>query len=254
MCGGAGDDTGTLLVRRGYVKGPNFDIIAGFDLKKESTVKELLRYLAVAKPVVLIISTPCTGMKGFSALNRSLNPAAWRRSRKLSVPLAKLAALVALRQMSEGRHFIAEHPQGSDMWSLPEWLSLESRFPVHKVDVDQCMLGLRGPRTKALIKKPTTFWASDARLLARLHGLRCDGRHVHADLAATTPGKPHEKAKNAARWPLTLCRRIAAGCEEVIREHHRRQKDAAKEANERKPGRESAAAVEDGGGPAGAQD
>ena len=173
ICGGAGD-TGTLLVRRGYVKGPNFDIVVGYDLSKESMVRGLLRYVAAAKPVVLIISTPCTGMKGFSALNRSLNPAAWRRSRKVSVPLAKLAALVALRQMSEGRHFIAEHPQGSDMWSLPEWVQLDQRFPVHKVDVHQCMLGLRGPRTGHRIKKPTTFWASDARLIARLQGIRCD--------------------------------------------------------------------------------
>ena len=75
--------------------------------------------------MVLIISTPCTGMKGFSALNRSINPTAWRRSRKVSVPLAKLGGLVALIQMKEGRHFIAEHPQGSDMWPLPEWLRLE---------------------------------------------------------------------------------------------------------------------------------
>ena len=89
LCGGAGD-TGSLLIRRGYSKGPNFDIIAGFDLKKDSTVRGLLRYVAVAKPVVLIISTPCTGMKGFSALNRSINPVAWRRSRKVSVPLGKL--------------------------------------------------------------------------------------------------------------------------------------------------------------------
>ena len=57
LCGGAGD-TGSLLVRRGYKKGPNFDIIAGFKLKKESMVKALLRYVAVAKPVVFIISTP----------------------------------------------------------------------------------------------------------------------------------------------------------------------------------------------------
>ena len=137
-------------------------------LKKDSTVKELLRYVAVAKPVVLIISTPCAGAKGFSALNRSINPAAWRRSRKVSVSLAKLGALVALIQMKEGRRFSAEHPQGSDMWSLPDWLQLDKRFTVHKVDVHQCMLGLRGPRSQQLIKKPTTFWASEARLTARL--------------------------------------------------------------------------------------
>ena len=123
-----------------------------------------------------------------------------------------LGAPVAVFQMMEGRHFIAEHPQGSDMWSLPEWLEVDERFTVHKVDVHQCMLGLRGPRSKALIKKPTTFWASDARLVARLQGLRCDGRHVHTDLSATTPGKPHDKAKNAARGPVPLCRRIVADC------------------------------------------
>ena len=193
-------------------------------MSKESMVRGLIRYLSAANPVVVLISTPCTGMKGFSALNRSLNPAAWRRSRKVSVPLAKLAALVALRQMSEGRHFVAEHPQGSDLWSLTEWVQLDQRFTVHKVNVDQCMLGLRGPRTGHLIKKPTTFWASDSRLIARLRNHRCDGRHVHADLAATSPDKPHEKAKNAARWPLRLCHLLAAGCEEVIREHHRRRK------------------------------
>ena len=191
--------------------------------------------------MVLILSTPCTGMKGFSALNRSINPDAWRRSRMVSVPLAKLGGLVALIQMKEDRHFIAEHPQGSDMWSLPEWRQLDARFTVHKVDVHQCMLGLRGPRSKQPIKKPTTFWASDARLTARLSGFQCDGRHVHSDLAANTPGKPHDKAKNAARWPLPLCRRIAAGCEEVIREHHMWQKQCARSTSAKKQVRFNAA-------------
>ena len=90
--------------------------------------------------------------------------------------------------MKEGRHFIVEHVQGSHMWSLLEWLQLDKRFTVHKVDVHQCMLGLRGPRSKQTIKNPTTLWGSDARLTARLHGFRCDGLHVHADLAAVTPG------------------------------------------------------------------
>ena len=81
---------------------------------------------------------------------------------------------MALIQMKAGRHFIAEHPQGSDMWSLPEWLHLDGRFTVHKVTVHQCMLWLRGPSSKQPIKKPTTLWASDARLTARLQGSLCD--------------------------------------------------------------------------------
>ena len=106
LCGGAGD-TGSLLIRRGNVKGPNFDIVVGFNLLKESMCRAFLRYLARAKPTVLIISTPCTGMKGFSALNRAIDRSAWLRSRQTSVPLAKLGALAAYIQVREGRHFIA---------------------------------------------------------------------------------------------------------------------------------------------------
>ena len=69
LCGGAGG-TGTLLVRRGWRRGPNFDIIVGFDLTKPDTRKLFLRYLVVSKPKVLIISTPCTGMKGFSGIHK----------------------------------------------------------------------------------------------------------------------------------------------------------------------------------------
>ena len=50
--------------------------------------------------------------------------------------------------------------------------------------------------------------------------------------------EPHDKAKNAARWPLPLCQRIAAGCEEVIREHHRK-KTTAQVAGHRQPAAKS---------------
>ena len=44
ICGGAAD-TGSLLIRRGYVGGPNFDIIVGYDLKKDHMARGLLQYL-----------------------------------------------------------------------------------------------------------------------------------------------------------------------------------------------------------------
>ena len=118
LCGGAGG-TGILLVRRGYRGGPNFDIVCGVDLLKPCNKSYFLRYLNECKPTVLIISTPCTGMKGFSALNRVINNTAWRKSRRESVPLANLAGVAASAQMKAGRHFIAEHPQSSDLWQLP---------------------------------------------------------------------------------------------------------------------------------------
>ena len=74
LCGGAGG-TGTLLVRRGYKGGPNFDIVCGINLLKKAERNAFLHYLDECRPTILIISTPCTGMKGFSALNRVINHA-----------------------------------------------------------------------------------------------------------------------------------------------------------------------------------
>ena len=63
LCGGAGD-TAELLIKRGYSGGPNFDIICGIDLLKPQNKAYFLRYLEECKPRILLISTPCTGMKG----------------------------------------------------------------------------------------------------------------------------------------------------------------------------------------------
>ena len=72
LCGGAGG-TGALLVRRGYRAGPNFDIVCGIDLLKRCNKAQFLKYLDECRPMILIISTPCTGMKWFSAQNRAIN-------------------------------------------------------------------------------------------------------------------------------------------------------------------------------------
>ena len=111
-------------------------------------------------------------MKGFAALSRSINPEAHARSLRVSVPLAKLSGRVAKLQLDSGRHFVAGHPHGSDLWELQEWIKI-AQFPeVTKVRVDQCMAGLTGPRSGLLVKKPSEFWASDARLVRRLEPLR----------------------------------------------------------------------------------
>ena len=60
-------------------------------------------------------------MKGFRAPNGAIDHAAWVKSRRASVPLGKLAAIVALEQKKAGRDFLAEDPQGSDLWKLPQW-------------------------------------------------------------------------------------------------------------------------------------
>ena len=104
-----------------------------------------------------------------------------------------------------------------------------AQFPkVTKVYVEQCMAGLTGPRSGRLVKKPTEFWASDTRVVKRLEPLRCDKSHDHAQLDGRTPGIPCDKAKDVARWPRALCRRIADGCDQVLSEDFGRRKTGSR--------------------------
>ena len=101
-----------------------------------------------------------------------------------------------MMQMESGRHFIAERPQGSDMWSMPVWRRIAD-IGVARALVNQCMAGLLGPKSGLLIMKPTQSLASDEALVAYLHDLRCDGSRRHAQL--DNPAGAHgDKAKYAA--------------------------------------------------------
>ena len=134
-------------------------------------------------------------------MSRVKSRAAWLRSRRISVPLGWLTGVAAMAQLRGRRHFIAEHPQGSDLWRMTICKTVKAMKGVVSVILHQCMAGLRGPRSGLPIKKPTEFCASNEALTKYLQDLTCNGRHQHAQIDAREP----DKAKDAARWPLPLC-------------------------------------------------
>ena len=119
------------------------------------------------------------------------------------MPLGNLGGIAAMAQMRGGRHFLAEHPQSSDLWRLPTWRLIASECSIARVLVHQCRAGLKGRRSGIPVMKPTEFWASDPLLVSYLHGLRCDGRQRHASLDCPE-GAPGDQARDAARWPPKL--------------------------------------------------
>ncbi|CAK0801133.1 unnamed protein product, partial [Prorocentrum cordatum] len=188
-----------------------------------SVKRQFWEYLYHGKPLVLLISTPCTSLKGFSALNKVINYDGWLRSRKTSVGLARIAAAAACTQMDAGRHFVSEQPLGSDFYQLDDWQHIANNYAVAWCQVDQCMAGKIGRRTGLPIKKSSEFWASDERLLAGLRKFRCDGQHDHALLAHGGRG-PHperdkwrlENPKDHAEWAIGICRELAASISQMV--------------------------------------
>lgn len=200
------------MLRRGWRIGPIFDITVGFDPTESDIRSQFLRCLEMSKPTVLIISMPCTGMRGFSGINRLKAHGVWLDLRSLSTLLANLGGLAATIQMNHGRHFTAEHPHGSDMWSMIIWRHIE-RLGVAKAIVHQCMVGFRGFKSGPPIMNPTRFLAPDEALVARL-----------PDNPAGTHG---DWANSAATWHPQLCLRIANGCEDLLRSMKRRPQVAS---------------------------
>ena len=152
----------------------------GIDLHDKKEVEGLWTYLRTRTPACGIISTPCAGLNGFSGLSRATHREGWDRSRHLSIPLGELGGQVALFQLKYGAHFIAENPQGSELWELPSWKAVLAHPRTKRCTMHQCMTNLRGPETKLRIKKPTDFVASDEILLKDLRPLVCNGKDTYA--------------------------------------------------------------------------
>ena len=143
-----------LLVRRGFPNtGRNFDVVVGVDLATRQGQRDLWSYVVDFRPLIFIMSPPCTGLKGFAALNAVIHHDAWLCSVQHSKKLGHLCGQIAQEQLRKHRHFIVEQPVGSALFELPVWRAIASQAFV--VKFDQCMTGLKGRKSGMPIRKRT---------------------------------------------------------------------------------------------------
>ena len=217
--GGAG---GVLRmgVRRKLQGSKNFDLTCGIDLTQQHEVDALFRYLKESRVFCVIMGPPCTAFGPWRHVNASRyrsheSRARARQTLRVGTELANLSAKIAMFQLSNGRHFIAENPHTSALWKLPSWRKVLSRDGVVRVVCDQCMKGLMTPYGTA--KKPTSFVASHEKLVRRLR-VRCDHSHRHIQLEGSL-------TKPAQQWSQQLCRDIVDGVLELkLRENRNKRK------------------------------
>ena len=106
----------------------------------------------------------------------------------------------ALQQLLGG-HAHAENPLTSKAWKD---LQLG---PVFEVDIHMCSVGLKCPRTKRPVLKPTRIVTTDSDLAVCLAPCRCPGHNGHQHLEGSWKGV--SLTKWAEVYPDRLCRRIA---------------------------------------------
>ena len=220
--GGQGLTTQILVRRYDVEAGHNFDLLTGFDLESKRDVDYLFRYIQEMKPAIVVMAPPCTGLKGFSALNKAINYESWKRSHDRSIRMANLSAAIAKAQSQGGRHFLVEQPEGSMLFQQPAWQALVPYCCA--VTFDQCRFGLRMRKAPfLLIRKRTTMWASHPVILQKLEGKLCKNNHEHAIVGGATNGSQqhHVPSVEAQVWPRQLCLALADGIYELLLLYHK---------------------------------
>ena len=170
------------------------------------------------KPLIAIIATPCTGLKGWSAINRVKNYSTWLKSRSVSIPLGDLGAEVALFQLKGGREFLSENPLGSDLYHLEGWRTVAQHPRTMTFRVDMCAAGLKDPESRMPILKASEIWCSNPLFAESLYDLRCSQNHQHAILAGTYKGQ--NRTHLARVWTWEFSSRIASAVSAIIRQYH----------------------------------
>ena len=78
---------------------------------------------------------------------------------------------------------------------------------VYDLRVDQCALGLRCPKTKMPVLKPTRLATSSNALAQALRHFRCDHKHEHAHLVGKFRGR--NLTSYAESYPAKFCRAVS---------------------------------------------
>ena len=102
-------------------------------------------------------------------------------------------------QLSQGRHFLHEHPDGATSWKDPWVLRLLAHPRVRSVVSDQCEYGLvtHGLNGEFVAAKKPTRWATSSIQMCRRLSTRCNTDHTHQPLLSG-------RAAQAAFYPLPL--------------------------------------------------
>ncbi len=194
-----------------------------WDFEKEEMRQKARELVDDQKPMFIIGCPPCTAYSSFQNINNLYrDPLVVQRERAVADLHMAFMAEIYKKQADEGRYFIHEHPEQAASWGLASVLEIMSLPGVGTVVGDQCQYGQQTPDTEEPIKKPTKFMSNSDEVLKML-GKRCVGRSGWCSRPA---GGKHvvcsgRRARQAAVYPLRLCKAILYGCRNQLREDGR---------------------------------
>eukprot|EP00435_Cladocopium_sp_Y103_P059192 s521_g21.t1 len=157
----------------------------GQDFTKLHDRRCLLLLIAYCCPEHVWFSFPCKPWGPWTCLNLCKGDSTFEKimgERAVARRYLHNVSEVWNLQCALGGHAHCENPLASQAWAE---LTLDDAWEVR---VDQCALGLRSPKARASVLKPTKIVTTDEQLAAGLVTCRCDGKHQHEHLAGKFQG------------------------------------------------------------------
>ena len=132
----------------GLKPGSSLDLTNGWDFNKREHRRQAWKKIMQEEPELLIGSPPCTMFSILQQLNLAIHAedVEWmRRFRKewqVAVQHIEFCIRVYRHQLSQGRHFLHEHPWSAKSWRLEALMKFTRDTRVIWCKADQCMYGL----------------------------------------------------------------------------------------------------------------
>ena len=189
------------------------DIVDGYDILKGPGKSLCDRVLREHRPYLVLLAFDCRIWSPLNNLN--VSPHLQQARREVGRLTLKRVVAWCLHQHRAGRYYLVENPGGSLAWTFDGILArLLDEGGGKFVMNDQCAYGKVDKESGRPVRK-TTGWISNSKMLLNSIGKRC-----------TCPAGAHEpilgsnrfgvRSKQAAEYPLPLCKAICQGLRETM--------------------------------------
>ena len=192
-------------------KGLRFTLEDG-DLSTVEGVNKLWTWIYMYEPLHIWTAPDCKGWGGFSRLNMTRSRESESRilfMREFERRYLKLCNDIYWHQVSHGRHFHLEQPQGSDMLKQPEVYDIMSGTLT--ASFDQCTVGkLRVPGTDKYLRKRSNVQTTSRLMHQMLHGKWCQQQHEHQTIEGSYTYQENRQniSAFAARYTTTFAQHV----------------------------------------------
>ena len=180
LCGGKGGIT-KVACKRGLSSGGNLDKTCHVDLGNREVQRVVIHYLNTCTVTTVVLQPNCRTTRLPSYFNAQVNYETWLEHHKEDLPHITFCGVVATLQYDKDRYFLREQPTGTWVDEIEPWKILSCRDNLLKINIDQCMTGLKDSYGIP-IKKPTEMYANHPALLDPFNKYKCDGSHYHSQV------------------------------------------------------------------------